>query len=107
MTLLEYIEARIKDGNEFDIIVGDVEMPATLGLNEDWKITDYCKQKYGDLLNSEVIEHNDPTGRYTDSVEVLYDDADIGEQFTWAVAGYISEGEWNLLFIEGEAIENG
>ena len=50
MTLLEYINARIKDEEEFDMIVSDVEMPATLGFNNSWKITDYCKQKYGDLL---------------------------------------------------------
>ena len=105
MTFLKYIEEIIKDEGEFDAVIGDVDMPATFCFNSDWKITDYCKQKYGDLLNSEIIVHKDPTGYYTTSVEVLYDNEEIGEQFCWAVAGYISEGEWEMLFMEGNRID--
>lgn len=105
MKFIEYINERIKDEEEFDAIIGDVEMPVTLGFNSDWKITDYCKQKYGDLLNSEINIYEDQTGNYTTGVEVLYDNDEIGEQFCYAVAGYVSEGEWNLLFKEGEADE--
>ena len=100
MTFLEYIEERIKDGEEFDAVIGDVDMPATLGFCDDWKITDYCKSKYGELLNSEIVVHEDPTGNYTTSVEVLYNNEEIGEQFCWAVAGYVAESEWNKLFME-------
>ena len=62
------------------------------------KITDYCMSKYGDLLNSDCEVIVDPTGRYTDTVIVDYDDDTKGEQFTWAVAGYISESEYKKLF---------
>ena len=107
MTFLEYIEKAIKENLEFDAIIGDVDVPATYCFNDDWKITDYCKQKYGELLNSEIKLHegNSVLG-YTDVVEVFYDDEEMGRQFTMAVAGYVSESEWNRLFIEGEAIEN-
>lgn len=105
MKFIEYIEERIKDEKEFDAVIGDVDMPATFCFSDDWKITDYCKQKYSDLLNSEIEIYNDPTGYCTDAVEVLYDNEEIGEQFCWAVAGYVSEGEWEKLFMEGEAIE--
>lgn len=104
MTFLEYIEERIKDEKEFDAVIGDVDMPATFCFNDDWTITDYCKEKFNDLLNSEIIEHKDPTGYCTTSVEVLYNNHDIGKQFCWAVAGYICEGEWNRLFMEGNEI---
>ena len=105
MKFIEYIEERIKDEKEFDAVIGDVDMPATFCFSSDWKITDYCKQKYADLLNSEIEVLKDPTGLYTECVEVLYDDEEIGEIFCYAVAGYISEGEWERLFIEGEAVE--
>lgn len=98
MKFIDYINERIKDGNEFDAIIGDVDMPATFGFCDDWVITDYCKEKYEKLLESEIIVHEDPT--YIDIVEVLYDDYEIGEKFAYAVAGYIGETEWNKLFME-------
>lgn len=105
MKFIEYIEARIADEAEFDAIIGDVDMPATFCFDSRWKITDYCKSKYADLLNSEIEEHIDPTGYCTPAVEVMYDNEKIGEQFCWAVAGYICEGEWERLFIEGSVDE--
>lgn len=101
MKFIEYIEERIKDEYEFDAVIGDVDMPATFGFLEDWCITDYCKEKFGDLLNSEIIIHKDPKGRYTETVEVLYDDYKVGEKFCWSVAGYIAEDEWYKLFTKG------
>lgn len=98
MTFLEYIEERIKDEEEFDAVIGDVDMPATLGFCSDWTITDYCKEKFGDLLNSEIEVIEDPTGQYTTAVDVHYDNDKVGEQFCWAVAGYVAESEWNKLF---------
>lgn len=95
---IEYINERIKDGQEFDAIIGDVDMPATFGFCDDCVITDYCIKLFGELLNSEIVEHIDTTGHCTTSVEVLYDNHYIGEQFCWAVAGYISDSEWNKLF---------
>lgn len=105
MRFLEYIEKAIKEDIEFDAVIGDVDMPATFCFCDSWVITDYCKQKYGDLLNSEIEVHEDPTGHHTTCVEVFYDDYKVGEEFSMALAGYISEGEWNMLFLEGEAVE--
>ena len=105
MTFLEYINKRIRDEEEFDAVIGDVDMPATFCFSSEWKITDYCMQKFGDLLNSEVIVHIDPTGYYTQSVEVLYDNYTKGERFCLAVAGYINQGEWEQLFMHGEVDE--
>lgn len=106
MTFLEYIEQEgIKNEKEFDAVIGDIDMPATFCFSSDWKITEYCKQKYNGLLNSEITVHEDPTGYCTTCVEVAFDDEETGESFCYAVAGYISEGEWEKLFIEGEVEE--
>lgn len=98
MKFIEYINERIKDGEEFDAIIGGIEMPATFGFCDDWVITDYCKEKYGELLESEIIVHERID--YLDIVEVLYDNYRVGEKFAYAVAGYIAEDEWDKLFME-------
>ena len=100
MKFIEYINERIKDEKEFDAVIGDVDMPATLSFCNDWIITDYCKEKFGELLESEIEIYKDPTGRYLDVVDVQYDDDKIGAKFCWSVAGYIGETEWNKLFVE-------
>ena len=99
MKFIDYINERIKDGEEFDAIIGGVEMPATFGFCDDWVITDYCKEKYGELLESEIIVHK--LIDYLDIVEVLYDNDRVGEKFAYSVAGYIGETEWDKLFMEG------
>lgn len=98
MKFIEYIEERIKDEVAFDVIVGGVDMPATLEFCDDWVITDYCKKQFGDLLNSEIDIYE-----YThdiDTVEVFCDDYQEGEQFCWSVAGHIDDREWRKLFSE-------
>ena len=97
-TFKEYIELCIAKDLEFDAIIGDVEMPATFCFCDNMKITDYCMEKYGDLLNSECEVTADPIGRQTEIVEVFYDDDEKGERFTWAVAGYIADSEYKKLF---------
>ena len=97
MKFIDYINERIKDEKEFDAVIGDVDMPVTLGFCDDWVITDYCKEKYGELFKSEIIILQ--TDDYVDTIEVLYDNDEIGEQFCWAVAGYIGETEWDKLFM--------
>ena len=47
MKFIDYINERIKDEEEFDAVIGGVDMPATFGFCDDWVITDYCKEKYG------------------------------------------------------------
>lgn len=95
---IDYIKYCIAHGLEFDAKIGNVDMPATFSFCDDMKFNDYCMEKYGDLLNSDCEVKYDPTGRYTDCVIVDYDDYKKGEQFTWAVAGYVSETEYEKLF---------
>lgn len=97
-TFKKYIEQCILEDLEFDAVIGDVDMEATFCFCDDMVITDYCMEKYGDLLNSECEVIKDPTGKYTDVVIVDYDDYEKGERFTWALAGYVSEKEYNKLF---------
>lgn len=97
-TFKEYIEFCIAKDLEFDAEIGNVDMPCTFCFCDDTKITDYCMEKYGDLLNSECEVKADPTGKYTDVVIVNYDNYIKGMRFTNAVAGYISEEEYKKLF---------
>lgn len=94
MTFLEFInEHLIKNQEEYDAVIGDVDMPATLGMCEDWVITDYCKEKFGKLLDSKCKIINDTT------VEVIDDiDYRIGRNFCYSVAGYIDCEEFDKLF---------
>lgn len=98
MKFIDYINKAIEEDLEFDAVIGDVDMPATFCFCDDMVITDYCMNKYGDLLNSEIEVREDPTSRYTDVVIVDYDDDEKGEKFTWAVAGYVSKTEYEKLF---------
>ena len=95
---IDYIKYCIAHDLEFDAVIGDVEAPCTFCFHDAMKFTDYCMEKYGELLNSDCEVKYDPTGRYTDTVIVDYGDENIGEQFTWAVAGYVSETEYEKLF---------
>lgn len=98
MKFVEYIEKAIKEDLEFDAVIGDVDMPATFCFCDDMVITDYCMEKYGDMLESEIEIQKDPTGWYTDVVIVDYDNYKKGERFAYAVAGYISDVEYKKLF---------
>lgn len=93
MTFLEFInEHLIKNQEEYDAIIGNVDMPATLGMCSTWVITDYCKEQYGDLLNSncKIISGS--------LVEVFFDNYKKGEKFCVSMAGYIGEKEFDKLF---------
>lgn len=98
MKFIEYIEERIKDEQEFDVMVGGIFMSMTMSFGDDWIITDYCKEKYADLFNSEIEIIHDNTGKYLDVANVLYNDDKVGRRFCWAVAGYVAEDEWNKMF---------
>lgn len=95
---IDYIKYCIAHDIEFDAVIGDVDIPCTFSFWDAMEITDYCIEKYGALLNSECEVKYDTTGRYTDSVIVNYDDENVGERFAYAVAGYVSETEYNKLF---------
>lgn len=97
MTFREYLTEN-KEA-EFDMIIGDVEMPATVVWTEDMKITEYFEQKYSVMLDSNIEIRKDPKGNYTMSIELL--DENIppkkGEEFVWALAGYCSTEEYDKL----------
>lgn len=97
-TFKEYIELCIAKDLEFDAVIGDVDMECTFCFYDGMKITDYCMEKYGDLLNSECEVTFNTNGYNTDVVEVFYDDDKKGNRFAWAVAGYVSETEYKKLF---------
>lgn len=91
---------------EFDAVIGDVDMEYTFSFCGKPKFTAYCMEKYGDLLNSKATIKPDLTGRYTDVVIVDYPDDEIGERFSAAWAGYVSETEYDKLFEEGDNDED-
>lgn len=98
MKFVEYIKFCIAHDLEFDAVIGDEEMPAIFCLCDNMKITDYCMEKYGDLLNSECEVKYDPSGRNTDVVIVDYPRGSKGAQLAYAIAGYISGHEYEKLF---------
>ena len=98
LKFIEYLKFCIAHDLEFDAVIGDVDMLATFSFCDDMKFTDYCMEKYGDLLNSECEVKYDPSGRYTDVVIVDYDDYKKGELFTAALVGYITCEEYEKLF---------
>lgn len=102
MKLIEYL----KEYNNMDIemVIGNVDMPCTFSWCGDIEFTEYCMEKYGSILNSEIeiiTEEVNSSGvyRYTD---LIVKDESIsyitGEQFSYAYAGYISEQEYDKLF---------
>lgn len=97
MTFKEYIEKAIEEEFDFDSIIGDVDMPATFCSYDEMKITDYCMEKYGDLLNSEVKELYS-TSDYYKTIEVFYNNDKVGRDFIYAAAGYIDDYEYKKLF---------
>ena len=98
MKFIEYMKFCIAHDLEFDAVIGDVDLPATFSFCDDIEFTDYCMNKYGDLLNSECEVKYDKKGVSTDKVIVDYNDYKKGEQFAWAIAGYVSETEYEKLF---------
>lgn len=97
MTFREYLTEN-KEA-EFDMIIGDVEMPATVVWTEDMKITEYFEQKYSVMLDSKIEIRKDPKGNYTMSIELLDENMPPkkGEEFVWALAGYCSTEEYDKL----------
>ena len=97
MTFREYLQENAEA--EFDMIIGDVEMPATVVWNEDMQITEYFEEKYSQMLNSTIEIHEDPKGKYTTCIELLDEtiSSKKGEEFVWALAGYCSTEEYDKL----------
>jgi hypothetical protein len=91
MKFREYILAKFSKEDEFDAEIGGVDMPCTFCGGEDFVITPYMEEKYGDLLNAEIGETSE------DFCEVLYDNYKKGEEFSCSLAGYCSVEEYDKL----------
>ncbi|MEM1486403.1 hypothetical protein V6615_16310 (plasmid) [Oscillospiraceae bacterium PP1C4] len=77
-----------------DLIIGDVDMPASFVWDEDSTITEYGIEVFNDLMKAEFVRL--PNG----NIEILCDDYTLGERFVWAAAGYIGNTEFIKLFGE-------
>ncbi|WP_409969639.1 hypothetical protein RFF05_06935 [Bengtsoniella intestinalis] len=92
MTFQAYILEKMAVDGEFDCIIGDVDMPATVCVGDDMPFpTDRMREKYGALLDAKVNVLSDST------VEVLFDDDRLGERFCLDMAGYCSQDEYTQL----------
>jgi hypothetical protein len=87
----------LKSGIELDcdLIIGDVDMPASFVWDDDCRITDAGYQKFKSLMDApyEVLKNG--------NIEIFCDDDKLGEKFTYAAAGYIGATDYKLYF-EGE-----
>ncbi len=84
----------LESGRELDcnLMVGNVDMPATFVWNEDSKISEYGIEKYRTLMDAPIrFLHNG-------TLELLCDDWKMGEEFCIAAAGYIGESEYQKIF---------
>ncbi|WP_126981250.1 hypothetical protein [Acetobacterium bakii] len=99
--LLKTFGELLNSNKEIDceLIIGNVEMPASFVWNEKSRITPYGYDYFKPLMECsyELLENGN----------ITIDDGDeaMGEKFTWACAGYISESESKKMFIEIELDE--
>jgi hypothetical protein len=78
-----------------DLIIGDVDMPASFVWDENCRITEAGYQKFKSIMDAdyEVLENG--------NIEIFCDDDQLGEKFVYAAAGYVSESNYHDWF-EGE-----
>lgn len=91
----------LKKAHEIDcnLIIADVDMPAAFCWDcETDGFTKEGRKFFRSLLDADVHLIYDKVGNlYT--LRIDCDDENLGEFFTWAKAGYISETRYNQLFI--------
>lgn len=87
----------LKSGIELDcdLIIGDVDMPASFVWDEDSRITEAGYQKFKSLMDApyDVLQNG--------NIEIFCDDDKLGGKFVYAAAGYVSEDNYKAWF-EGE-----
>jgi hypothetical protein len=85
----------LHSGADFDcdLIIGNSDMPASFVWNSDDRLTEYGIEKFRPILEADYKIL--PNG----NIEVLCDDWNLGEIFCLTVAGYISEAEYNRIFV--------
>ena len=75
-----------------DLIIGNVDMPASLVWDEDCQITEYGVEKYKEIMSA-------PYKRLDNgNIEIYCDNYKLGEEFVMAAAGYIGETEYEKIF---------
>ena len=98
MKLIELLEHSNGD-LDCAMIIADVDMPADFCWNSDYNgFTDEGKEFFAPLLESEIKLRQTEAGIHC--ITVFCDNEELGEFFSWAAAGYISESSYNKYFIE-------
>lgn len=88
-TFLDLLKKR--EDIDTELIIGDCDMPASFVWNDDMFFTEYAIGKYGAILNAEYRMIGNG------NIEIFCDDYNLGERFVYAVAGYVSETEYDKL----------
>jgi hypothetical protein len=89
-TFLSYLHSNIE--LDCDLIIGDTDMPASFVWGEDSRITEYGIEKFRPIMEAdyEVLENG--------NIEIFCDDYELGEEFCYSAAGYISNEEYIRIF---------
>lgn len=87
----------LRSGKEMDLelIIGDVDMPASFVWDDRSIITEYGVEKFKPIMDAKYKELSDGT------IEIFCDDDELGEQFCLAAAGYVGNAEFKKLFGPG------
>lgn len=83
---------KVAEDLDCELIIGDVEMPASFVWDDECLITEAGYEKFKPIMDAEykVLENG--------NIEIFCDDDELGEQFSWANAGYVSEKLHNSWF---------
>lgn len=84
----------LQSGEEIDcnLIIGNVDMPASFVWDENNNITAYGMEKYKELLEAEYAKLENG------NIEIYCGDEKLGEHFCLAAAGYIGLVEFTRIF---------
>ncbi|MCQ4924872.1 hypothetical protein NE686_17350 [Tissierella carlieri] len=91
MTFLDLLKSNLE--LDCDLIIGDVDMPASFVWTEEDKITDYGIQKYEEIMKSKY------TILSNSNIEIHCENHILGADFCYAAAGYISSTEYEKIFV--------
>lgn len=101
MTFREFLCSEyVQEHDTFDMIIGDVDMPASVVWDGSLHVTPYCEEKFGCILDSNIEIYESPFSMYSPSVEItnISISAELGKEFVCSLAGYCDENEYNKLF---------
>lgn len=99
-TFAELYYLLAKDGDEAEVIIGDVDMPATLVADESIKFTPTAYSVFGEVLNAPATLTPSEEMYPYNLIEVDCDNYELGENLILALSGYISESQYIELFQE-------